>query len=66
MLEQPGRVVTFGSKQLKNHERNYPTHDIELAIVVTALKSLRHYSYGERFEVLFDHKRLSYNFLNGI
>ena len=42
-----GRVVAYGSLQLKNHERNYPTHDMELAAVVFALKIWRHYLYGE-------------------
>ena len=38
VLMQSGRVVSYGSRQLKNHEQNYPTHDIELAAVVFALK----------------------------
>ena len=38
-------------RQLKNHEQNYPTHDMELAAVVFALKIWRHYLYGEQFEV---------------
>ena len=62
VLEQLGRVVAFGSRQLKDHERNYPVHDLELAAVVFALKSWRHYLYGETFEVLSDHKSLSYIF----
>ena len=41
---------------------DYPTHDLELAAVVFALKSWRHYLYGERFEVFFDHKSLKYIF----
>ena len=51
VLMQSGRVVAYGSRQLKNHEQNYPTHDIELAAVVFALKIWRHYLYGEEFEV---------------
>ena len=43
VLMQSGRVVAYGSCQLKNHEQNYPTHDIELAAVVFALKIWRHY-----------------------
>lgn len=39
VLEQFGRVVAFGSRQLKDHERNYPTHDLELAAVIFAIKS---------------------------
>ena len=38
VLMQSGRVVAYGSLQLKNHEQNYPTHDMELAVVVFALK----------------------------
>ena len=45
VLMQSGRVVAYGSCQLKNHEQNYPTHDMELAAVVFALKILRHYLY---------------------
>ena len=45
VLMQSGRVVA--SLQLKNHERNYPTHDMELAAIVFALKIWRHYLYGE-------------------
>ena len=48
-LMQFGRVVSYGSKQLKNHEQNYPTHDLELAAIVFALKIWRHYLYGEQF-----------------
>ncbi|XP_058202900.1 uncharacterized protein LOC131317359 [Rhododendron vialii] len=62
VLMQLGRVVAYGSRQLKTHERNYPTHDLELAAVVFALKSWRHYLYGERFEVFSDHKSLKYLF----
>ena len=59
---QNGRVVAYGSRQLKTHEKNYPTHDLELAAVVFALKSWRHYLYGERFEFFSDHKSLKYIF----
>ena len=38
ILMQSGRVVAYSSWQLKNHERNYPTHDMELAAIVFALK----------------------------
>ena len=59
---QSGRVVAYGSRQLKNHEQNYPTHDMELVAVVFALKIWRHYLYGEEFEVYSDHKSLKYIF----
>ena len=51
VLMQFGRVVVYGSRQLKDHEKNYPTHDMELAAIVFALKIWRHYLYGEEFEV---------------
>ena len=54
--------MAYGSIQLKNHERNYPTHDMELSIIVFALKIWRHYLYGEQFEVFLDHKSLKYIF----
>ena len=38
ILMQNGKVVVYGSRQLKDHERNYPTHDLEMAVVVFALK----------------------------
>ncbi|RVX08378.1 Transposon Tf2-8 polyprotein [Vitis vinifera] len=49
-------------KIIKQHERNYPAHDLELAAVVFALKTWRHYLYGEKFEVYSDHKSLKYIF----
>src|SRR5262249_52882837 len=42
VLMQHGRVIAYGSRQLKNHEKNYPTHDLELAAVIFALKMWRH------------------------
>ena len=48
--------------RLKNHEQNYPTHDMELVVVVFALKIWRHYLYGELFEVHSNHKSLKYIF----
>ena len=62
VLMQSGRVVAYGSRQLKNHEHNYPTHDMELAAIVFALKIWRHYLYGKEFEVYSDHKSLKYIF----
>ena len=62
VLMQSGKVVAYGSRQLKNHEQNYPTHDMELAVVVFALKIWCHYLYGEQFEVFSDHKSLKYIF----
>ena len=62
VLMQSERVVAYGSQKFKNHERNYPTHDMELAVIVFALKILRHYLYGEQFEVFSNHKKLKYIF----
>ena len=62
VLMKSRRVVACGSRQLKNHEQNYPTHDMELAAVVFALNIWRHYLYGEQFEVYSDHKSLKYIF----
>jgi hypothetical protein len=42
VLMQQGRVMAYGSRQLKDHEKNYPTHDLELAAVVYALKIFSH------------------------
>ena len=47
VLMQNGKVVAYGSRQLKTHEVNYPTHDLELAAVIFALKLWRHYVYGD-------------------
>nr|CAD40414.3 OSJNBa0065J03.10 [Oryza sativa Japonica Group] len=57
-----GRVVAYASRQLRPHEGNYPTHDLELAAVVHALKIWRHYLIGNRCEVYTDHKSLKYIF----
>ena len=62
VLMQSGRVVAYGSHQLKNHEQNYPTHDMELAVVAFALKILRHYLYGEQFKMYSYQKSLKYIF----
>ena len=62
VLMQSGRVIAYGSRQLKNHEQNYPTHDIELAAIVFALKIWLYYFYGEEFEVYSDHKSLKHIF----
>ena len=51
VLMQEGKVVAYASRQLRPHELNYPTHDLELAAVVHALKIWRHYLIGNRCEV---------------
>ena len=62
VLMQQGKVVAYASRQLRLHEKNYPTHDLELGAVVFALKWGRHYLFGEKFEVYTDHKTLKYIF----
>src|SRR3954468_22904576 len=62
VLMQDGQVVAYTSRQLKVHEENYPTHDLELAAVVFTLKVWRHYLYGVHFEMFSDHKSLKYLF----
>ncbi|KAL0543835.1 hypothetical protein IC582_018940 [Cucumis melo] len=62
VLMQQGKVVAYASRQLKSHEQNYPTHDLELAAVVFALKIWRHYLYGEKIQIFTDHKSLKYFF----
>ncbi|KAK8684207.1 hypothetical protein V6N13_040237 [Hibiscus sabdariffa] len=53
-------VVAYASRQLKPHELNYPTHDLELAGIVFALKIWRHYLYGEKCHMFTNHKSLKY------
>ena len=60
VLMQGGKVVAYASRQLKSHEKNYPTHDLELAAIVFALKIWRHYLYGEKCFIYTDHKSLKY------
>ena len=62
VLMQFRRVIAYGSRQLTNHERNYPMYDMELAAIVFVLKIWCHYLYGEQFEVFSDHKSLKYIF----
>ena len=62
VLMQNRQVVAYASRQLKVHEKNYRTHDLELAAVVFVLKIWRHYLFGSRFEVFSDHKSLKYLF----
>ena len=57
---QEGKVVAYVSRQLKTHEANYPTHDLELADVVFELKIEMHYLYGEKCIIYTDHKSLKY------
>ncbi|XP_070010562.1 uncharacterized protein [Nicotiana sylvestris] len=62
VLMQHGKVIAYASRQLKAHEKNYPTHDLELAVVVFALKIWHHYLYGVHVDIFIDHKSLQYIF----
>jgi hypothetical protein len=59
---QERRAIAYISRKLKLHETNYPTHDLELAAIVFAMKKWRHYLYGAMFEIFPDHKSLKYIF----
>ena len=62
VLMQHENVIAYASRQLKKHEQNYPTHDLELAAVVFALRIWRHYLYGVPCRIFTDHKSLQYLF----
>ena len=57
------QVIAYASRQLRRHELNYPTHDLELAAVVHALKIWRHYLYGQCCDIYTNHKSLKYIFM---
>jgi hypothetical protein len=62
VIGQKDHVVCFESKTLKEHERNYATHDLELETIVHALKMWRHYLMGRKFELRIDHYGLKHLF----
>ena len=62
VLMQRGKVIAYASRQLKTHEVNYTTHDLELGAVVFALKIWRHYLYGTKSTIFTDHKSLQHIF----
>nr|XP_043612945.1 uncharacterized protein LOC122584929 [Erigeron canadensis] len=62
VLMQRGKVIAYASRQLKIHEKNYTTHDLELGAVVFALKCWRHYLYGTKSVIYTDHKSLQHIF----
>jgi len=68
-LNQNYNVVCYDSPKLKEHERNYATHDIELVVIVHVMKMWRNYLMGRRFELRIDHNGLKHLFgqptLNG-
>jgi len=59
---QRGKVIAYASRQLKIHEKNYTTHDLELGAIVFALKYWRHYLYGTKSIIYTDHKSLQHIF----
>jgi hypothetical protein len=59
---QEGHMIAYVSRQLRKHEQNYPTHNLELAAVVHALKIWRHYLLGHKCQIYIDHKSLKYIF----
>jgi hypothetical protein len=62
VLMQEGRVISYSSRQLRRHEEHYPTHDLELAAVVMALRTWRHYLLGSEVHIYTYHKSLKYIF----
>jgi hypothetical protein len=62
VLMQEGRVISYSLRQLRHHEEHYPTHDLELAAVVMALRTWRHYLHGNVVHIYTDHKSLNYIF----
>ncbi|GJR12318.1 putative reverse transcriptase domain-containing protein [Tanacetum coccineum] len=60
VLMQKEKVIAYASRQLKVHEKNYTTHDVELGAVVFASKMWRHYLYGTKCVVFIDHKSLQH------
>jgi len=62
VLMQGDQVITYASCQLKPHEWNYLTHDLDLAALVFTLKILRHYWYGVHYKIFTDHQSLKHLF----
>ena len=62
VLMQEGRVISYAFRKLRKHEENFPTHELELAAVVFALKIWRHYLYGESCDIFMDHQSCKYIF----
>ncbi|GJV92821.1 putative reverse transcriptase domain-containing protein [Tanacetum coccineum] len=60
VLMQGEKVIAYASRQLKVHEKNYTTHNLELGVVVFTLKMWRHYLYGTKYAVFTDHKSLQH------
>ena len=61
---QHGKVIVYSSRKLKVHEKNYPTHELEIEAVVFTLKIWRHYLYGVHVYVFIDHKSLKWSLIS--
>jgi hypothetical protein len=59
---QEGHVIAYASRRLRRHKEHYPTHDLELLVVVHALNVWRHYLFGNLVNIYTDHKSLKYLF----
>jgi hypothetical protein len=62
VLSQNGFVISYELGKLKEHEKQYDTHDLEFVAIVHALRKWRHYLMGKRFELRIDHNGLKYLF----
>ena len=62
-LMQNRKVIAYASRQLKLHEKNYPTHDLDLAAITFELKIWRRYLYGVKYEIYTNHKSLKYIYM---
>jgi hypothetical protein len=62
VLMQDGCVIAYSSRQLRRHEEHYPTHDLELVVVVLALRTWQHHFLGNVVHISTDHKSLKYIF----
>ena len=60
VLMQKGHIIAYDSRQMKPHEANYLTYDLELGAIVFALKIWRHYQYGVRCTIYTNHESLRY------
>ena len=60
ILMQHNKVITYTLRQLKNHEQNYPTHDLEIVIVIFTSKIWIHHLHGETCKIYINHKSLKY------
>jgi hypothetical protein len=62
VLMQEGRMISYSSRKLRHHEEYYPTHDLELAAIVMAIRMWHHYLLGNAVHIYTDHKILKYIF----